>query len=211
MRLLKRFDIWIFIFCIFFFSLLPDFDLIITNLFYNEFDFYLKDNYLVRFLYDATNYIGRSIIILLVIVYILSFIKPKIIKRNTILFLLLCAILGPIVVVDAVLKKNWDRPRPYQVIDFGGKYEFEPVFSPTFNCDNCQSFVSGHAAVGFYFLSLALLFRKRRWVFYAVFIGGVIGLGRIVQGGHFLSDVIFSGWVVWFCCLLIYSVFKKYL
>jgi len=33
--------------------------------------------------------------------------------------------------------------------------------------------------------------------------GAAIGAVRVVQGGHFFSDVVFSGWAVWLTYLLI--------
>lgn len=46
--------------------------------------------------------------------------------------------------------------------------------------------------MGFFFLALAWPLRDRRWLVYGGIIGGVVGLGRIVQGAHFLSDIVFA-------------------
>jgi len=33
--------------------------------------------------------------------------------------------------------------------------------------------------------------------------GSVIGFGRILQGGHFLSDIVFAFYAVWLSCELV--------
>ena len=52
-----------------------------------------------------------------------------------------------------------------------------------------KSFISGHAAMGGYLMVLAWVFRSRFWMLMGIFTGLVASLGRIVQGGHFLSEL----------------------
>jgi lipid A 4'-phosphatase len=61
---------------------------------------------------------------------------------------------------------------------------------------------SGHAAMGFFPMALAWVCRRQRrlWTAAGLTIGGLVGLGRILQGGHFLSDVLMSAAVVWLVC-----------
>ena len=44
---------------------------------------------------------------------------------------------------------------------------------------------------------------RRRWLKVGLLAGLAAGLIRIAQGGHFLSDVLFSGWVMWLCAALL--------
>lgn len=216
-NIFKRYDVLAFLCCVGFFSLWPNFDLSISQIFYDEqLGFYLQDHPLAIFIYQATNYIAKAILISLITASIIIWLSKKNARlqlyKKTVLYLLVCVLLGPILMVDIVLKKNLDRPRPSQTLEFGGSYAFNPPFSPTFICQECESFVSGHAAVGFYFLCFALLRRNKKWQLYslAIALGTVIGMARIIQGGHFLSDIIFSGWAIWFCTLLAYNtIFKK--
>ncbi len=55
--------------------------------------------------------------------------------------------------------------------------------------------MAGDAAAGFFLLSFALLVRRRRGLAIAGALAAGAGLGavRIIQGGHFLSDVVFAG------------------
>lgn len=101
---------------------------------------------------------------------------------------------GSGLLVNAGLKEHWGRARPRDIERFDGEREFTPALVPADQCaDNC-SFVSGHTAFVFGFLSLALLARRRgRAIALVAVLGAGAGLGRMMQGGHFLSDVVFSG------------------
>jgi len=112
------------------------------------------------------------------------------------LFLATVLVLGPGLIANAVLKDHWARPRPTQIVEFGGAQPFTPVLERSGQCDRNCSFVSGEAssifALGF---ALALLARRRRAMLMgaAVLAGSLIGFIRIGEGGHFLSDVVFAG------------------
>lgn len=112
--------------------------------------------------------------------------------RRHLLFLLLVLVLGPGLLVNEVVKRESGRARPITVEQFGGAARFTPPFLFTDQCRSNCSFVSGHAALGFYFLALAWVFRDRRWLWFGLALGALVGAGRIVQGAHFLSDVVFS-------------------
>ena len=111
------------------------------------------------------------------------------------LFLALALAVGPGLVANVVFKETWDRARPSQIVDFGGVKHFTPPLVMADQCDHNCSFVSGDAAAGFFLHSFAYVARRRRT---AIFYGGIaagllIGLLRIAQGAHFLSDVLFAG------------------
>jgi lipid A 4'-phosphatase len=117
---------------------------------------------------------------------------------RAIIFLLATLAVGPGLVVNAVFKDHWGRARPRDVAEYGGTREFTPAFVVSDECDANCSFVSGHASIPFAFAALGLVWRRRRRLIYggAAVFGGLVGLGRIAQGAHFLSDVIFSGILV---------------
>jgi lipid A 4'-phosphatase len=115
--------------------------------------------------------------------------------------------LGPGLLVNLVLKDHWGRPRPSTITQFGGPNTYVPPLVPSDQClDNC-SFSSGHAALGFWMVSLALLAPaplRPRLVAMALIFGAFVGFVRIAQGGHFLSDVAFSGLVVVAICVALH-------
>ena len=103
--------------------------------------------------------------------------------------------LGPGLVVNSLLKEHWGRARPSQIVDFGGIAQFTPAWRLTDQCAHNCAFSSGHAALGFWLVAVALL-APARWrggaVGAAFGWGLVVGVARMAQGGHFLSDVVVS-------------------
>jgi len=121
-------------------------------------------------------------------------------------FLLLALALGPGLMVNAVYKDHWNRPRPDQVRHFGGDQEFRFVLERGAE-SGYYSFPSGHAAAGFYLMTPAfLLYRRRPKLAASILLlglaaGAIIGMGRIMQGRHFASDVLWSAAMVYFTTL----------
>ncbi len=122
------------------------------------------------------------------------------------LFLAVTLALGPGCVINGILKPSWNRPRPNQIRRFGGKMDFV-MAGGWVTARNAKSFPSGHASMGFYLMTPAFLLLRRRPLWATAFIllglvaGGVLGFARIAQGRHFLSDVIWSAAIVYFCGL----------
>jgi len=189
------------IFCVIF----SDVDLWLTSLFYvDEQGFPLNDNLAVQVIYNVFRYMPAFLLpAMLIMLAAPWFIKSLKGTRKYTSFLLLVLLVGPGIVVHPILKDNWDRPRPRDVQEFGGQYQFQPAFIPAENGGKNKSFASGHGAMGFYFIAFAWIFRKRRYFIAGLAIGSVVSLGRIVQGGHFISDVLTAGFIVYFTCQLL--------
>jgi membrane-associated PAP2 superfamily phosphatase len=131
--------------------------------------------------------------------------------RRHCLILLLSVALGPGVVVNGLLKSYWGRPRPRHIVQFGGTQTFRPWWQPG-GPGAGKSFPSGHAAMGYVlFAGATLVARRRIWlqrlaVGSALAYGTLLGLARIVQGGHFLSDVVWSGLLVTLLTILLHRL-----
>lgn len=112
------------------------------------------------------------------------------------LFLGACLGAGPGLVANLGWKDHWGRARPSTVVEFGGARSFTPVQTPGKECTRNCSFVSGEASSMFMlFFAGAFLFpawSRQLWAG-GIIMGLLAGLIRMVQGGHFLSDVIFAG------------------
>jgi membrane-associated PAP2 superfamily phosphatase len=126
--------------------------------------------------------------------------------RRRCLFLILVVALGPGLLVNGLLKPGWSRPRPRQIEQFGGSYSYRPWWQPG-GPGAGKSFPSGHTAMGYALMAGAMLIPRCRHVWlYGLALGGALGYGtlmgvaRIVQGGHFASDVIWTGGLM---CILI--------
>ena len=117
------------------------------------------------------------------------------------LFLVLLLALGPGLLVHNIGKDLWGRPRPVDTIDFGGFRPYHHVYQRA--GDNMgKSFPSGHAAIGFYTLAPFFLLRRRnRKGALSALVGGsayglLMSIGRMAQGGHYLTDVLWSWYLV---------------
>ncbi len=113
-------------------------------------------------------------------------------------YLFLVALVAPCLLANYAVKEIWNRPRPRETLEFGGHLEFSRVLVPQEPDDeDAHSFVSGHAAVGFFPLALCPLIpccrRRRRFAAGILAFGYVIGMGRMIQGAHWASDIVFSG------------------
>jgi lipid A 4'-phosphatase len=196
------------------FLFFPQIDIWVTSLFFNPSNnFYLKETPFILFLYQSVKVLTIGILIILVILLIGVCIKNKPalqVSKKQIVYLLLVLLLGPGLIVNVVFKKHWGRARPCEIVEFGGSKVFTPAF--VVSNENGKSFVSGHAAVGFYFISFAMLLKRHRKKVFtiAVAYGTLVGVGRIAQGDHFLSDVIFSFFFVYCVAkILYYWMFEK--
>lgn len=117
--------------------------------------------------------------------------------RRPLAYCLLVLLIGPGLVVNVLFKDHWGRARPHQIQEFGGERQFTPAWVASRQCERNCSFVCGDASVGFSLLALGFFGRHRRfWLAAGLAAGGLLGLMRMAQGGHFLSDVIFSGYAV---------------
>lgn len=193
------------------FILFPGIDLAFSAMFYNEQGgFFLRDNPFVQFSYRKNNYLVTATTLSLIVIVVLSTRNKRKyfgLDKKASGFLLLVMLLGPGLVVNNVFKNQWDRARPDKIQEFGGQKKFTPAFIISDQCDKNCSFVSGHAAATFFFSAIFLLVTGRRkwWVLGASIVAGsLVGFGRIVQGDHFLSDVIFSFFIVMSVAIILY-------
>jgi len=129
------------------------------------------------------------------------------------LFLVLVTGLGPGVLVNMVIKPCFGRPRPRDLVEFGGSHQFVPVLALSPSA-NGTSFPSGHAAMAFCLAAPALLFAKRSRAATmlsasgGLLLGAAVGAARILQGAHFVSDVVWSAGVVYFTALVLLHVLR---
>ena len=130
--------------------------------------------------------------------------------RACALVLLVIAV-GPGLIVNAVLKENWSRPRPGVVLASGDDGTFRAWWDPTGHCKRNCSFASGEASAAFATIAVAVVAPvaiRYTAITLALFYGILIGAIRVIAGGHFVSDVVFAGvisaLIVWLIHGLIY-------
>ncbi|MGB5676009.1 MAG: phosphatase PAP2 family protein [Gemmatimonadota bacterium] len=200
------------------FTIFPDIDLWMSGLFYKpDGGFYLKDAWWAVAIYDSIPIIAITVGVGSLLLLIGNLVRKRQVgpaSNRFLLFLLAALAVGPGLVVNAGFKDNWGRARPRDVAEFSGEKHFTPALQPTDQCERNCSFVAGHPSVVFWLAALgfAVAARRRRNRIFAAAaaLGLVAGFGRIVQGGHFLSDVIFSGLavfaVVWVLATFVFKL-----
>ena len=126
-----------------------------------------------------------------------------------VLYFAMVLMLGPSFLTNSVLKDHWGRPRPVEIREFGGEQLYHTLWQRGMD-KGSKSFPSGHAAIGFSFLAFFPMLRRYhkraayRFLAAGILSGLIMGTGRIVQGGHFLSDVLWSGAVVYITVMACY-------
>lgn len=201
----RRLDAWLFLACVTLFLTLPGLDLLIAALTWEDGRFVHADAAPVRLIYQLLAYsqyvIGSGLLIGLLVARLAPRLRAW---QRTLAYLVCVLICGPGLLVNVVLKDHsFDRPRPVQIETFGGTAKFAPFGQFSGACERNCAFVSGHAAVAFFPIALAWTTRRRAWLAVGIATGALAGALRILQGGHFLSDVVFAFWAVYGVCLLL--------
>jgi len=190
-------------------------DLKISSLMYNSsanFNWIYSDGLVWKFMYRYGNIlpnicgIGSAVILLLCITTKIKTdfsLRSKEAKRKQ-LFMILLFLIAPGLIVQT-LKVTWGRPRPVEVKQFGGPYNFispsEPNFALAGSKNSGNSFPSGHAANAFYMIFPYYVVKRRSRALilgsFGLAYGILMAMTRIVQGAHFLSDVVTSAFIVY--------------
>lgn len=166
------------------------------------------------FVRDTALWVGTVIIAPVIGALVLKLVLPKrkmLVPGRAVLFLIATMALGPGLLVNVVLKEHWGRPRPIDVTQFGGEHQYVRWWDPRGDCPSNCSFVSGDVSGAYWTLAPAALTPPQwRVVAYgaALALGSGMGALRVMAGGHFVSDVIFSGvftfLIIWLMYALIY-------
>ena len=122
--------------------------------------------------------------------------RPLLVPGRAIVFLLATLLLSAGVLTNLTFKSYWGRPRPVVVTEFAGDQNFVPWWDPRGECPKNCSFVAGEPSGAFWTLAPAALAPPHwRALAYgaALAFGVALGLLRAAGGGHFISDVVFSG------------------
>ena len=125
-------------------------------------------------------------------------------------FLVLLLALGPGLLVNVAFKDHWGRPRPRELLQFGGAKVFQQPWQPGTDGQG-RSFPCGHASAAFYMAAPYFIYRRqnscaaKRWLVGGMLFGLFMGYARLAQGGHFLSDVLWAWGMVWLTALALAS------
>ncbi|MBD3186468.1 phosphatase PAP2 family protein [Candidatus Bathyarchaeota archaeon] len=218
-----------------------DLDLVLMGLGYDagatgDDRFFLKDAQPWAFFYEQEGAI-LGVYIALAAVFIIYglYRKDKWVFIKYGVFMILAALLGPLIIVNLLFKGYWGRPRPRETVNFGGSAPFFHVWYPTFlegYTDDNSSFPAGHPSEFIMYFAIFLVFNHPEflWKYFgknrdrtikvltvikysslmASLVGGTLmAIGRAVQFGHWYSDSLWTfGFIYLTCMLLYYLVFQ---
>tara|TARA_Y100001970_G_C14225379_1_gene855308 strand:- start:1147 stop:2313 length:1167 start_codon:yes stop_codon:yes gene_type:complete len=131
-------------------------------------------------------------------------------------YFLICGftpIVASLIIVNIILKDHTGRPRPREITNFNGNLNYKPVLEVGIPGKG-HSFPCGHCSIAFTLTSGIVFFRRSvKFAIFSFSIGLAYGIAmsmaRIVQGGHFLSDAIWSLGIVWLTLLVFYYFIFK--
>ncbi len=190
----------------------PTFDLFLSGLFYKG------DKQFVLQSYYTLTFIIRDVLLPILLIYILIFpVISKLISikkpyfnyefwRKDFFFIWSTFALNTAVIY--LLKNLWGRGRPGDILQFDGSGNFSPWYNISEACSENCSFVSGDAAVGFSLILLFFVSKNLKFLYLSVFFGLLFGMVRVAEGGHFLSDIVFSGIIVFSLSFVVKIFFR---
>ena len=127
-------------------------------------------------------------------------------------FLISVLITGPGIINNFILKPAFDRPRPHEIHRYNdsNNQQFVKVLVIS-STQGKDSFPSGHAGSGFFFIAPWFIGRIRQKYGWKIFLpaflwGGAVSVFRILEGQHFFSDCLGSLCVVYFTALFLSQV-----
>ncbi|WP_250311672.1 phosphatase PAP2 family protein [Rickettsia endosymbiont of Oedothorax gibbosus] len=196
--------------------LFPNFDIDFSNLFYDSKDgFIYRNNSIVQLLFEIIPILTKLLLTVTLLHLIYLIVKHKTFNRLIIsgsFYIILSTAIGPGLLVNHLFKEHFGRARPVQIKNFNGSKNFTRAFSISNECVHNCSFSSGHAAMGYSLTSLAyiapVIYFSRIYSITLIF-GSLIGLSRILMGGHFLSDVLASCFFVLIINHILYLCWQK--
>lgn len=133
--------------------------------------------------------------------------------RKAAVLMVLVVVLGPGLVANLIFKDHYGRPRPREVVQFGGTEPFSYVWQTG---REGKSFPCGHCTMGFYMAVPYLFWRRNRPLLaYTSLVAGIgfgllLGISRVRVGAHWPSDVLWGAGFVWLIALALYHLLKVY-
>jgi len=165
--------------------MLENLDLIVFNAIHGLAGWHWSSDWLAIFL---AQYLGYGVILAALV---LGFSLPTLKRKLTFFFFTILSLIVARGLLSELIRFFYFRPRPF----------FALQFSPLINHDPTASFPSGHAAFYFALAFATLAFNKRvGWGMVGAAL--LIGLGRVIVGIHWPSDIL-GGALIGFVGVLI--------
>ena len=113
----------------------------------------------------------------------------------------------------AILKHYNQHACPWDLTIYGGDLPFFELFAvaPS-TVESGRCFPAGHPSGGFALMAFYFAFMRIKprfsssMLIVGLLAGLVMGIAQVMRGAHFLSHIIWSGWVVWMMLLILYLI-----
>jgi membrane-associated PAP2 superfamily phosphatase len=197
-----------------FFYLIPGVDLWFTRQFYDpEVGFPAARVPAFMWLRSFSAAINWTVLIVVIATVLAKLAMPErriLIPVRASLLLIVSYALATGLLVNGILKSISGRPRPADVVAFGGDHPFMAAWQFSDLCPRNCSFISGEGSSAAWLLAFILIV-PARWrqatAIATIALASVLSLNRVAFGGHFLSDVLLS----WALTLLVIAVVYHFL
>lgn len=189
-------------------------DFAVADLFYVRGEGFIgrHNRFLEDILHDGIKQAVIAVFIFSLLGLLLTMVMPGMKKfRRSLTYLVLA--LGLSTAFVTPLKLMTGMHCPWSLTQYGGSEIYTPLLShraPTSNPGHCWP--GGHASAGFAFFAFYFLWRNSRprlarlAFIFALTLGTVLSIGRMLQGAHFLSHNLWTGLLSWLICLSLYSL-----
>ena len=200
------------------FAVAPRLDLNIAMYFhhYQASDAAQRINPVFAFLRDVNYKLVILAVVLPVIAFVIKLAWPKwpmLVRPRAAILMIVAMLVGPGLIVNGILKDQWARPRPGEVVEFGGPLAFMPWYKPGGECRSNCSFVSGESATAFWLLAPAAAVPPP-WTVPAVVGAAVwataVAFTRVFTTGHFFTDAVFAAALVSFVVWLLHGILFRW-
>jgi len=196
--------------------LISFFDISISKYLYNT-----KPAYFFVFIYKYFHIIPVSFLIIILILFIYSKLKKNYLINNKDIVFIILLLLSSQATIQ-LFKKYWGRPRPREILslninashNYKYPWQFNKALSNSYPYGN--SMPSGHSGFSFFTIFLYLILKsknnkyKNTALYFTIFFSSIVSLGRIVQGGHFITDTLLAFFITLIFSELVYFyIYKK--
>lgn len=181
-----------------YFLVFPQFDLTVSGVFHGPDGFALGQSPVLKRLRKSSTWVLAGALATVLTVLVMAARRDGaagLMRAHRAWSLLLGLALGPGLVVNALLKSLWGRPRPVHLDQFGGDAPYTLVWRMSDWCQSNCSFTSGEAASAAWIAAAAALAPspwRERLLVPALAYAAALSVNRIAAGGHFVSDVVLS-------------------
>jgi lipid A 4'-phosphatase len=200
------------------FAVYPQLDIELSAKFYNPatHQFWLQYSDATGYARDAASAIITLLVAPAFIAIAGKLIAPRrrmLIAGRAAIFLIVTLALGPGILANQVLKEHWARMRPEDITQLGGPLAFTPWWDPRGPCPGNCSFIAGEPSGAFWTLAPAAL-APLQWR--ALAYAGALSFGlamsvlRIAGGGHFFTDCVFAGVLMFVLAWIVHGLIYRW-